>query len=74
MGGGTHSLSGRTREYGQKRETQIMYLNQQTILGFTGRQAEVTQLKNGTPVTKFSVATKISSQQRRFLHFACACV
>jgi single-strand DNA-binding protein len=37
-----------------------MYLNQQTILGFTGRQAEVTQLKNGTPVTKFSVATKIS--------------
>ena len=37
-----------------------MYLNEQTILGFTGRQAEVTQLKNGTQVTKFSVATKIS--------------
>jgi single-strand DNA-binding protein len=35
-------------------------MNQQTILGFTGRQAEVTQLKNGTPVAKFSVATKIS--------------
>ena len=37
-----------------------MYLNQQAILGFTGRAAEVTTLKNGTQVTKFSIATKIS--------------
>jgi single-strand DNA-binding protein len=37
-----------------------MYLNQQTILGFVGSNAEVTQLKSGTQVTKFSVATKVS--------------
>ena len=37
-----------------------MYFNEQTILGFTGQAAEVTQFKNGTQVTKFSVATKIN--------------
>ena len=34
-----------------------MNLNQLTIIGFIGRNAETKQLPNGTPVTKFSVAT-----------------
>jgi single-strand DNA-binding protein len=37
-----------------------MNLNQLTIIGFTGKQAETKYLANGTPVTKFSVATKNS--------------
>lgn len=37
-----------------------MYLNEQTILGFVGQTAEVTELKSGTKVTKFSVATKVT--------------
>jgi single-strand DNA-binding protein len=32
-------------------------INQLTILGFIGKNAETKQLSNGTPVTKFSVAT-----------------
>ena len=34
-----------------------MNLNQLTIIGFIGRNAETKQLPNGTSVTKFSVAT-----------------
>ncbi len=34
-----------------------MNLNQLTIIGFIGRNAETKQLPNGTPITKFSVAT-----------------
>jgi single-strand DNA-binding protein len=34
-----------------------MNLNQLTIIGFIGRNAETKQLSNGTAVTKFSVAT-----------------
>jgi len=37
-----------------------MNLNQYTIIGFTGKDAEVKFLPNGTPVVKFSVATKKS--------------
>ncbi len=35
-----------------------MNLNQLTIIGFIGKNAETKYLPNGTPVTKFSVATK----------------
>ena len=34
-----------------------MNLNQLTLIGFIGRNAETKPLPNGTPVTKFSVAT-----------------
>jgi len=34
-----------------------MNFNQHTIIGFIGKNAETKQLSNGTPVTKFSVAT-----------------
>ena len=34
-----------------------MNFNQLTIIGFIGKNAETKQLPNGTPVTKFSVAT-----------------
>jgi single-strand DNA-binding protein len=34
-----------------------MNFNQLTIIGFIGKDAETKQLPNGTPVTKFSVAT-----------------
>jgi single-strand DNA-binding protein len=34
-----------------------MNFNQLTIIGFIGGNAETKQLPNGTPVTKFSVAT-----------------
>ena len=37
-----------------------MYLNELQVLGFIGRTCEVAYLKNGTAVTKFSVATKVS--------------
>jgi single-stranded DNA-binding protein len=37
-----------------------MYLNQLTIIGFTGRDAEFHFTSNGTPVTTVSVATKES--------------
>ena len=37
-----------------------MNLNQLTIIGFCGAKAETKYLPNGTPVTKFSVATKKS--------------
>jgi single-strand DNA-binding protein len=37
-----------------------MNLNQLSIIGFIGKNAETKQLPNGTPVTKFSVATKRS--------------
>jgi single-strand DNA-binding protein len=44
------------RQKGRKRETH-MNLNQLTIIGFIGRNAEIKPLPNGIPVTKFSVAT-----------------
>jgi len=34
-----------------------MNFNQLTIIGFIGKNAETKQLANGTPVTRFSVAT-----------------
>ncbi len=37
-----------------------MNLNQLTIIGFIGKNAETKDLPNGTPVVKFSVATKKS--------------
>ena len=37
-----------------------MYLNQLTIIGFTGQDAEFHFMSNGTPVTTVSVATKES--------------
>lgn len=37
-----------------------MNLNQYTIIGFVGKDAESKSLSNGTPVVKFSVATKKS--------------
>ena len=37
-----------------------MYLNQLTIIGFTGQDAEFHFTSNGTPVTTVSVATKES--------------
>ncbi|MGH9436515.1 MAG: single-stranded DNA-binding protein [Terriglobia bacterium] len=37
-----------------------MNLNQLSIIGFTGKDASTNYLANGTPVTKFSVATKKS--------------
>ena len=37
-----------------------MYLNQLTIIGFTGQDAEFHLTSNGTPVTTVSVATKES--------------
>src|SRR5947199_7718966 len=37
-----------------------MYLNEVTVIGFTGQKPEVKYLSNGTAVTRFSVATKRS--------------
>lgn len=37
-----------------------MYLNEVTVIGFTGQKPEVKYLPNGTPVTRFTVATKRS--------------
>jgi single-strand DNA-binding protein len=37
-----------------------MNLNQLTIIGFIGKNAQFNSLPNGTPVVKFSVATKKS--------------
>src|SRR5215467_16379624 len=37
-----------------------MYLNQLTIIGFTGQDADFHFTSNGTPVTTLSVATKES--------------
>ncbi len=37
-----------------------MNLNQLTLIGFIGKNAEAKDLPNGTPVVKFSVATKKS--------------
>lgn len=44
---------------GQKKEY-LDELNQLSIIGFVGKNAETKYLPNGTPVTKFSVATKRS--------------
>ena len=37
-----------------------MYLNEVTLIGFTGQKPEVKYLPNGTAVTRFTVATKRS--------------
>jgi single-strand DNA-binding protein len=47
------------KQQGRKKE-KTMNLNQLTIIGFCGKQAETKYLTNGTPVLKFSVATKKS--------------
>src|SRR6476661_1168932 len=43
-----------------ERRKLLMNLNQLSIIGFIGKNAETKYLPNGTPVTKFSVATKKS--------------
>jgi single-strand DNA-binding protein len=48
------------KQTGQKEENTYMNLNQLTIIGFIGKNAETKYLANGTPVVKFSVATKKS--------------
>jgi single-strand DNA-binding protein len=42
-----------------------MNFNQHTIIGFIGKNAEIKQLPNGTPVTKFSVATTRSGKDEK---------
>jgi single-strand DNA-binding protein len=51
-----HSLFGCP---GKRAETEkhSMNFNQLTIIGYIGKNTETKQLPNGTPVTKFSVAT-----------------
>ena len=49
-----------SKQIGQKRDKPKMFLNEQVALGFTGGQARTTFTKNGTAVTKFSMATKTS--------------
>src|SRR5262249_29095513 len=44
----------------QLKGEQNMYLNQLTIIGFTGQDADFHFTSNGTPVTTLSVATKES--------------
>src|SRR5579875_3550962 len=51
-----HSLPG-AQANGQKRKEHSMNFNQLTVIGYIGKNAETKQLPNGTPVTKFSVAT-----------------
>jgi single-strand DNA-binding protein len=46
----THRFNRRTKEHS-------MNFNQLTIIGYIGKNAETKQLPNGSPVTKFSVAT-----------------
>jgi single-strand DNA-binding protein len=43
-----------------EKEKTYMNLNQLSIIGFIGKKAETKYLPNGTPVPKFSVATKKS--------------
>ncbi|MGI8960786.1 MAG: single-stranded DNA-binding protein, partial [Bryobacteraceae bacterium] len=43
-----------------ERRKKLTNLNQLSIIGFIGKNAETKYLPNGTPVTKFSVATKKS--------------
>jgi single-strand DNA-binding protein len=45
---------------GQKEGNYSMNLNQLSIIGFIGKNAKTKYLRNGTPVTKFAVATKKS--------------
>jgi single-strand DNA-binding protein len=47
-------------QQGKKEGKLIMNLNQLSIIGFVGNNAETKYLPNGTPVVKFSVATKKS--------------
>ena len=42
---------------GKRAESEKFQMNQLTIIGFIGRNAETKQLPNGSVVTKFSVAT-----------------
>jgi hypothetical protein len=46
-----------------------MYLNQLTIIGFTGQDADFHFTSNGTPVTTLSVATKESWKDSAALLF-----
>ena len=39
-----------------------MYMNQLTIIGFTGQDAELHYTQNGTPVTTLSVARALDRQ------------
>jgi len=46
------------QQQGGKKEITYMNLNQLSIIGFLGKDAETKYLPNGTAVTKLSVATK----------------
>jgi single-strand DNA-binding protein len=52
------------KQQGREKEKHNMNLNQLTIIGFLGKDAETKFLANGTPVTKFSVATQTSWKDR----------
>jgi hypothetical protein len=53
------SRLGAQAQRGRKKENSMNF-NQLSIIGFFGKNAETKSLANGTPVTKFSVATKRS--------------
>jgi primosomal replication protein N len=59
FGSSRHSPEKGAQAQGRKRKI-YMNLNQLTIIGFCGANAETKYVPNGTPVTKFSVATKKS--------------
>jgi single-strand DNA-binding protein len=57
-------LSGAPAENGAKGETKKMYLNNATLTGFLGGDAETRTTKNNTSFTVFSLATKNSWKNR----------
>jgi hypothetical protein len=59
FGSSRHSLLKCPSNRAERRKT-LMNFNQYTIVGFIGKDAEIKFLPNGTPVVKFSVATKRS--------------
>jgi hypothetical protein len=69
LGSSRHSLLSAQRNRAERRKH--MNLNQLTILGFIGKNAETKQLPNGSSLTKFSVAmtnrtTSAPSLYRKF--------
>jgi len=56
LGWGAATLAPSCPSKGQKEET-LRMINQLTLIGFLGKNAEVKFLSNGTPVCKFSIAT-----------------
>jgi single-strand DNA-binding protein len=60
LGSSRHLRLSAQAQQGKKEGKLIMYLSQLSIIGFVGNHAETKYLPNGTPVVKFSVATKKS--------------